>query len=99
MNEIDKYVGWVEEIEGDLAKLMFKTSDGGEYFGQYSAKALSQCGINSGDHFECVVIEQPDGEVQLNFSRSEYQGPTPEERMQKYLELSKLLREAEEDDQ
>ena len=93
---VDEYVGWVEGTEDDKALLMFKNSDGGEFFGLYDAAVLAEKGITYGKHFNCQVYSIKD-EIVFDFSLSEYQGISDEERMIEYLKLVEELKCAEED--
>lgn len=94
---VDKFVGWVNDIDGDKALLMFKNSAGEEFSGMYDAAVLAEKGITCGKNFDCQVFAVK-GEIVFDFSLSSYQGPTPEERMAEYLKLKEELEFAEMDE-
>ena len=93
---VDKYVGWVNDIDGDKALLMFKNSAGDEFSGMYDAAVLAEKGITCGKNFDCQVFSIK-GEIVFEFSLSSYQGLTPEERMAEYLKLKEETKCMDED--
>ena len=63
---LERFMGFVEGIEGDTAFLKFKGENGDLLDGSYSLEELARLGLKEGDAFECFTVIRdgvPDVEI------------------------------------